>query len=354
MKKFIIWAIIILLSGITIFTLFSNKKKAEDKVFKFDVNRKVAVTASEVTYEVFSTENFFTGTFEPNKDSKLMFELPGKIVKMNYEVGEYVSVGNIIASLDIELLKLQKEQAEIHLASIENDYERQKILLEEKAVQLVQFEKIETAYKTAKIQLRTLNEQINKSLLKAPFSGIIAMKFAEIGTVVAPQMPVVQLSDINKLRLTVQVPENGINHFKINDKISVKTELSSEKVYEGKIVVISGKSDLTHNFMVQIEVNNTNQEIKSGTFGYISEQSNSLDKQLVIPSSAVIGSSILPQVYIVENGKAVIKNIEILDKSNDYAAIKSGLKAGDIVITSGFINLSDGKNIAVKNNTEGK
>ena len=354
MKKFIIWAIIILLSVITIFTLFSNKKKAEDKVYKFDVNRQVAVTAYEVTYEVFSTENFYTGTFEPNKDSKLMFELPGKIVKMNYEVGEYVSVGNIISSLDIELLKLQKEQAEIQLASIENDFERQKILLEEKAVQLVQFEKVETAYKTAKIQLRTLNEQINKSLLKAPFSGIIAMKFAEIGTVVAPQMPVFQLSDIRKLRLTVQVPENGINHFKINDKISVKTELSSEKVYEGKIVVISGKSDLTHNFMVQIEVNNTNQEIKAGTFGYILEKNNSLEKQLVIPSSAVIGSSILPQVYIVENGKALVKNIEILNKSQDYVAIKSGLKEGDIVITSGFINLSDGKNIAVKNNTKGK
>ncbi|MDT3741349.1 MAG: efflux RND transporter periplasmic adaptor subunit [Candidatus Kapabacteria bacterium] len=354
MKKFIIWAIIILLSGLTIFTLFSNKKKAEDKIYKFDGDRKVAVTTYEVTYEVFSTENFYTGTFEPNKDSKLMFELPGKIVKLNYEVGEYVSVGNTISSLDIELLKLQKEQAEIQLASIENDFERQKILLEEKAVQLVQFEKIETAYKTAKIQLRTLNEQINKSLLKAPFSGIIAMKFAEIGTVVAPQMPVVQLSDIHKLRLTVQVSENGIKHFKINDKISVKTELSSEKVYEGKIVVISGKSDLTHNFMVQIEVNNTNQEIKAGTFGYVLEQNNSLEKQLVIPSSAVIGSSILPQVYIVENGKAVIKKIEILDKSKDYVAIKSGLNEGDIVITSGFINLSNGKNIAVKNNTKGK
>jgi len=106
--------------------------------------------------------------------------------------------------------------------------------------------------------------------------------------------------------------------------------------------------------MVQIEVNNTNQEIKAGTIGYVLEQNNSLEKQLVIPSSAVIGSSILPQVYIVENGKAVIKKIEILDKSKDYVAIKSGLNEGDIVITSGFINLSNGKNIAVKNNTKGK
>lgn len=354
MKKIIIWATLGLLVIATVFILFSNKKKAEQKVYRFDENGKIAVTAEAVKFGEFELDKMYNGTFEPNKESKLMFELPGRIANLNYEVGEYVSNGNVIANLDIELLKLQKEQVELQVSALESDYKRYKILLEEKAVQLVQYEKIETAYKTAQVQLKTINEQIRKSSLKAPFNGIITMKFSEIGTVTAPQMPVVQLSDVSKLRMTIQVPENEIRYFKMNESIEIKTDLSSDKIYEGKVVVISGKSDIAHNFLVQVEINNNDMQIKAGTFGYAMKKMNTIDKQISIPISALIGSSILPKVYVVQNEKAILKEIEILDRNNSSAAVKSGLKVGDIVVTSGFINLSDGKNVLVKNNSKGE
>lgn len=354
MKKIIIWAILGLLTVATVFILFSNKKKAENKVYKYDENKKIAVTAEIVKYEDFSTEKIYSGIFESNKEAKLMFELPGKITRLNYEVGDKVSSGSIIGTLDTEILKLQKEQAELQVESLERDYARHKILLAEKAVQLVQFEKIETAYKTAKVQLKTLSEQISKSSLRAPFSGIITMKFTEIGTVVAPQIPVVQLSDISKLRMTIQVPENEINHFKMNDKVKVKPEQNSNKIYDGRIVVISGKSDMSHNFLVQIEVNNNNREIKAGMFGYVIKSQQTMEKQLIVPISSLIGSSILPQLYIIENEKAILKGIEILDKNTEFAAIKSGIKEGDEVVTSGFINLSNGKNVTIKKHSKGE
>lgn len=81
---------------------------------------------------------------------------------------------------------------------------------------------------------------------------------------------------------------------------------------------------------------------------------STIDKQISIPISALIGSSILPKVYVVQNEKAILKEIEILDRNNSSAAVKSGLKVGDIVVTSGFINLSDGKNVLVKNNSKGE
>jgi len=353
MKKVIIWATLGLIVIATVFILFSNKKKAEQKVYRFDENSKIAVTAEVVKFGEFKLDKIYNGTFEPNKEAKLMFELPGKISKINYEVGEYVSNGSVIANLDMELLKLQKEQAELQVSALENDFKRYKTLLEEEAVQLVQFEKIETAYKTAQVQLKTINEQIRKSSLKAPFNGIITMKFIEIGTVTAPQMPVVQLSDVSKLRMTIQVPENEIKYFKMNETVDIKTDLSSDKIYEGKVVVISGKSDMAHNFMVQVEILNSDLQIKAGTFGYVFKRMNTMQKQISIPISALFGSSIMPKVYVVENEKAILKEIEVLDKNNNFAAVKSGLKEGDIVVTSGFINLSDGKNVLIKNNSEG-
>lgn len=349
MKKIIIYSILAILSISIVAILFSNKQKAEERVFKYDESKKVAVTVSKVIKEKLLFEKTYSGTFEPNRESKLMFELPGKIQIMNYEIGDYVSKGTVISQLDHELLKLQKEQYEIQLESLEKDLKRNKILLDEKALNLVQYEKTETAFKSAQVQLKTINEQINKSFLKAPFNGIIANKFSEIGTVTAPQLPVVLLSEVDKLRMTIQVPQNDIIFFEINEVVKIKNDLSSSDFILGRVLVISGKSDITHNYLIQIEVDNHKNEKRAGQFGYVIKEIGSISENLIIPNSSIIGSAVMPQVYTVEDNKAIIKNIEILYKNEQFTAIKSGLAYGDNVITSGFINLTNGKNILVLN-----
>lgn len=353
MKKIIIWSFVVLIVVAIIYILFANQKRAEQKVYRYDPNRKVLVTAAKATITNFEADKVYSGSFEPYKESKLMFELPGKINNINFDIGERVGNGSIIASLDIELLKLQKEQAEVQVNSLEKDYLRYKTLLQDKAVQLVQYEKIETAYNTAIIQLKTINQQLYKSSLRAPFSGIITMKYADIGTIAAPQLPIVQLSDISKLKLTISVPETEIQFFKINDKVQVKKDINSQSIYQGNIIIIGGKSDITHNFIVQIEVDNYNNEIRAGTFGYVIKKILAKENQIVLPLQSLVGSSIKPQIYVVENNKAIIRDIEIFQKNDNYVAIRSGVKEGETVITSGFINLSNGQNVTIKQNNIG-
>jgi hypothetical protein len=83
-------------------------------------------------------------------------------------------------------------------------------------------------------------------------------------------------------------------------------------------------------------------------FGKVILKNDTQEKGIIIPASAIVGKAIQPQVYLIKNGKSVLQNITISKKIQNKAVVSSGLKAGDVIVTNGFINLFDGANITVK------
>ena len=202
--------------------------------------------------------------------------------------------------------------------------------------------------KSAKVQKETLLEQINKTTIKAPFNGVVTAKLSEEGAFAAPGVPLLQITDITTLKFTVNVPEKDLSQFKLNQSYSLSVDAYSEILLTGKATMIGSKANIGSSFPVQITVNNTSDlKIKSGMFGKVLLKSEMSGKGIVIASSAIQGTENQSQVYIVKNGKAVLKNITILDKIQNKAIISNGLNEGDVIVTNGFINLFDGANVTV-------
>lgn len=84
-------------------------------------------------------------------------------------------------------------------------------------------------------------------------------------------------------------------------------------------------------------------------FGSVQLKMDSDENYIIIPASSVVGTNIQPQVYIVNNGKAVLKNITISTRFQNKAVVSGGLTGGEVIITNGFINLFDGANVSVSN-----
>jgi multidrug efflux pump subunit AcrA (membrane-fusion protein) len=102
-------------------------------------------------------------------------------------------------------------------------------------------------------------------------------------------------------------------------------------------------------FPIQFTLNNTSDlKIKSGMFGKVNVENANQEMGIIIPASAMVGSAIQPQVYLVKNGKSVMQNISISKNIQNKVVVSSGLKEGDVMVTNGFINLYDGANIIVK------
>lgn len=349
MKKILYIIIPLALIAIVVIKLKTNKEIVKDKVYQYDKEEAINVIADTIKTEFIGAEMPISGTFEPNKETKLSAEVQGKINEVLVDLGNNVTKGQTLIQLDNSLLKLQLQTAEVQIEGLEADVKRFTILANADAIQGVQLEKAELGLKSAKVQSTTIREQINKTTIKAPFNGVVTAKLSEEGAFAAPGVPLLQITDIANLKFTMNVTESDLSLFQLNQTFQIIADAYPDILLSGKITMIGSKANMGNSFPVQLMVNNTSDlKIKSGMFGKVNFKSDKQKTGIIIPVSAVAGTASLPRIYKVENGKAVLHDITISQRIKNKVVVSNGLNEGDIIITNGFINLFDGANVTVK------
>ncbi len=350
MKKTIVYiGVALALIALVVFQLKSNKETTVKRVYHYDKEQAINVQTITLKFESVNNDISYTGTFEPNKETKVSAEIQGKINSVLVDLGSVVKKGQSLIQLDNSLLKLQLQTAEIQIEGLENDVKRYTILAKADAIQGVQLEKTTLALKSAKVQKATLIEQINKTNIVAPFSGIVTAKLTEVGAFAAPGIPLLQITDISQLKFTVNVPEQELSQFETNQQYALSADAYPQTVLSGRVTMTGSKANMGNSFPVQFSVNNTaDLRIKSGMFGKVQLKNDKEEQHLIIPASAIIGTNIQPQVYLVNKGKAILQDITISSRFQNKVLVSNGLTEGDVVITNGFINLFDGANVTFK------
>ncbi|MBN9314087.1 MAG: efflux transporter periplasmic adaptor subunit [Chryseobacterium sp. 39-10] len=349
MKK-IFWIIAgIVVVGLMIFKLVSNKKITESKVYRYDKEKPITVSADTIRLQTIDDANTYTGTFEPNKETKISADIQGKINTVLVDVGSSVSKGQALIQLDNSLLKLQLKTVQVQIEGLEDDVKRYMILTKADAAQGVQLEKAKLGLKSAEVQKSILLEQISKTTIKAPFNGVVTAKLNEEGGFAAPGIPLLQITDISTLRFTVNVPENDLVQFQNNQTYKINADVYPNLSLLGKMIMTGSKANPGNSFPVQFQVANTNNlTIKSGMFGKVSLSESKQEQGILIPTSAIMEENGIARVYLIKNGKAILKTITISGNIGNRTVVSAGLATGDIVVTNGFINLFDGANITIK------
>lgn len=350
MKK-IIWIIAgVAVVGMMMFKLLSNKKTTENRIYQYDKEKPISVSVDTIRLQNIVDAGNYTGTFEPNKETKISADIQGKINAVLVDVGSYVSKGQTLIQLDNSLLKLQLQTVEVQIEGLEDDVKRYTILTEADAVQGVQLEKARLGLKSAKVQRATLLEQISKTSVKAPFNGVVTAKLNEEGGFAGPGVPLLQITDISTLRFTVNVPENDLVKFQSNQTYKINADVYPDISLSGKVSMIGSKANMGNSFPIQFQVANTKQlDIKSGMFGKVSLSESKQEQGMLIPTSAITEENGKAKVYLIKNGKAVLQSITTTKTIGNKTLVSNGLNENDIIVTNGFINLFDGANISIKN-----
>ncbi len=347
-RNFIIGLIAIFLIGLMIMKLMANKKAVEQKIYIHDTEAAILVETSKPETHTFESAYSYLGTFEPVRQNTIGSDAQGKIIQLNIEEGQRVSKGQVLAKIDDELLRLQLENAEVSLESQQNDETRNVNLAKERAIAGVQLEKTKFGVKSAEIQKKQLQRQIKNTVLTAPFSGVITKKMIDLGSVISQSSPIVEITDISSLKLTVNVPERDILKFSLNQSVRITSDLYSSRVFEGKVSNIAVQADKSHNFKVQVTVSNQKQELKAGMYGAVTISNNKSVSVLSIPRKALVGSSKNPQVFVVRDGKAVLTSFNAGTADGAFIEVVEGLTKADQIVIKGQINLQD--NTKVKTN----
>ena len=304
----------------------------------------------------------YTGTIEALSKINITPEVGGKISRIYVEAGDRVTKGQLLAELETSSVRLQLKQADAGVAVAEASYadalrnrERMDRLIKENAVSEQQREKIQLAFDSAAAQLEQARAGLNLaqhaldvSLMKAPFSGVIASKNAEVGDVINPMMSgfgggasgVLTLMDYSKIKLVVAVSSEDIPLIRKGQEAILRVGSFPGRDFRGAIRVVNLTADpLNKKFGVEAVFDNPDAALRPGTFGDLVFEVQSHENAMVVPQQAVLENS---YVFVVEGGKAVKKTVSLGLQNTTMIEVLDGLAVGDQVVAEGNFGLEDG------------
>ena len=327
------------------FKLTNNKEELTEKIYQPDVNTAVMVQIDSVKMARFDQSVTFTGSFAPNREVTLGTETTGKVIKVNIQEGSRVAAGSVIAQLDSDLLKAQLQSAHASYDRAVSTLTRYQQAVS--GVTQLQIDNAKTDVLITKAQIDQLKKQISQCTIHAPSAGVIISRNFDLGAIVSPGMQMATLIDISSLKLEINVPEKNIAQFKTGQAIDVTSDVHPGTKFKGIVEMIGSDADASHNFQIKVRVANNNYALRSGMYGTV-ELTNTLSADaLTVPRSAIIGSSAKPQVYVIENNVAKIRNIQLGSGNENRVQVTSGLAAGNLVASGGLVNLSNGSRVSI-------
>jgi len=349
-KTFVIASIVVGLLGLMTWTLASNKKTIDaNKEIKTTVT-DIAVTAVPAEVKEMNADLQLIGTTQASKDVNVASESTGKIVSIHFKMGDYVAKGKVLAKMDDTYKRLAYETAKLNFNKYKDDYERYQALRKGDAISDTQLRDTQLAYENASLQLQNARKQWEDTRIVAPFSGYITSQNTEVGAFVNPGTVVAGMADISHLKVMLEVSESNAYELHKGQPVSITSDVETGKTFTGSISDISQKATASHTYPIEIWIANNGQEkLKAGTYVHVNVHMGNQAKALLIPRDAIVSSVKDPSVYVVKNAVARLVKITTGRNIASHMEVVSGLTQGDLVVTNGQINLTDGAKVSVIN-----
>jgi RND family efflux transporter MFP subunit len=352
MKKNIRTIIVIAaILGIIAFVLINNKKKNEAKTdIVSEKSAKVAVKTNAVKTEEIAMDFIANGNFEPIQELTFSAEKSGKVIKVLVDEGDYVNVGQTMVIVRSDVVDVNAQTAKASYDNAKADYARYENAFKTGGVTKQQLDQAKLALTNAGANLKQANISVGDTRIKAPIKGFINKKYIEPGSILTgmPASAMFEIVNVSRLKLNVMATESQVAILKIGNAVKVTASVFPDKEFIGKITFIAAKADQSLNFQVEIEIaNSSDNNLRAGMYGTANFSSKQKQQLMLIPRNAFVGSVSGNQVFVIDSGKAKIRNVVAGRILGEQVEIVSGLTDGEKVITTGQVNLQDGSAVEV-------
>ncbi|MBI3123873.1 MAG: efflux RND transporter periplasmic adaptor subunit [Ignavibacteriales bacterium] len=341
---------VVLVMAVIVTILAINKKKLSSKT-SGGIEDAYYVSVETVVKKNLSSSLSITGTVNANNDVNVLSETSGRVVAVFAKVGDYKQAGSVLVQVDDELKKAALMSAEASYEKAKKDYERFKVLFEQKSISDTQLDQAKVGAAMAEAQYIVAKRQMEDTKVKTPISGYVTMRNVDIGTMLqgAPQPTLVaNLVDISRLKVKLNVSETDAFILKTGDAVKVTTDVYPGATFAGRIESVSNKSDEAHTYAVEISVSNQSAHpLKAGMFARVEFTSLRDRDAIVIPRQALVGSVRNPQVFVVENSVAKLRNISIGTQAGTSVQVIGGLNEGEQIVVNGQNNIVDNTKVEI-------
>ena len=322
--------------------------KLDLAIAELDTLKKSAlVTTAIVNDTIFTHYIDIQGNVDTKQNLIIYPEYSGVLSQVYVKSGQKVNKGQILARIDDGGLSNQLAQMETQATLAKTTFERQKNLWDKKIGSEIQFLQAKTNYEAQMKAVAQMRAQLGKTIVKAPFSGVIDEVITEKGQVVGPGQQLMRIVNLSDMYVSANVPESFIGKIKNGAIVDVEVK-STGKIYKGKVRQIGNYINPNNrNFSIEVAVPNSDNLLRPNQVAVLKIEDYKKPNAILVPESIVTENAVGEKIiYTVDTSgkepKAIKKTIVVGLTSGANIEVKSGLNKGEQIIIEGARSVQNG------------
>lgn len=332
-----------------------------------------AVRTISVAEPASGRERRFSGVVEAADSSSLSFEVTGQVTELNADVGERISEGQQIAVMDdsayrlnVEAARAEEQRARVEAQDAQNEYARVRRFYEmdgaisERAVEqsLALRDSAQEAHNFAVSRLQLAERDLERTILRSPFSGVVAERHVDAFQQVARGQKIFDIFIEGAMEVAVSIPESEIEHVYLGLPAVLRFPGLQNRVYQGLVTEISEVAGTANAFPIRVLVDADNPAVRPGVTAEASlVLGGDLDDRAYLLPISALASGATPEtgfVFRVDEETMTVNQVPVSDVEirGDMVAIGTNIEPGDRIVTAGVSFLSDGQPVQLWNPSE--
>jgi membrane fusion protein (multidrug efflux system) len=348
LTKSIRFPLVILTMGISLLSFWGceSKPPAQGQATANSAPTPVVVASVKTGPALEQVES--VGNLIANEAVIIRPEIAGRIRSLSFTEGQTVTAGQVLVTLDPTEYEAQMAQAESVVTLWQLKFRRGQDLLGKKVLSKQEYDEIDATLKGGQANLAVARARLEKTTIRAPFSGTLGLRRVSPGDYVEEGQDLVNLESIDPIKVDLRVPERYASHAKPSQKIQVRVDAFPGKAFTGEVYAVDPRLDAgSRSVLLRGRLPNSNGELRPGMFARASLVFEERTTALWAPEQALVPMGNEQFVYRVLDGKAALTKVETGLRHPGEVEIKSGLTAEDRVITDGQMKLRDGMPVTV-------
>jgi RND family efflux transporter MFP subunit len=285
------------------------------------------------------------GTVKAASAATLMARVQGVVGRITATPGTTVAAGAVLVEIDALEIAAKRDQAQALAAQANADFERSKLLFEKQSTTKADFDAAQARAAGSAAAAAEAGIMVGYTRITAPFAGVVVRKHVEIGDLLSPGRPVIDLEDPASLRLEVEIPESLAARVVVGTKLRVQIAAFDQ---QAAVVEVTPAADpVSRTVLAKLALPAEASGLRSGQFGRVTVPVSE-GRQLSVPSSAIVRRGQLDALFVVQDGIARLRLVRLGGSDGASTAVRAGLKPDETVVVDGAETLLDGQPVTVR------
>ncbi|MFP5356881.1 MAG: efflux RND transporter periplasmic adaptor subunit [Gammaproteobacteria bacterium] len=311
--------------------------------------RAVEVEARVIEPSELTRELTAVGSLRSEESVTLSSEIAGRVLRINFTEGQPVAAGQLLFELDASIYRAELEQARANLQLARRNSERADELFSQNLISTADRDTAAANLAVNQSALSLAQARHDKTRITAPFAGVAGLRTVSPGDYVNPGQPLVNLEALQSLKLDLRVPEAALPVLSVGQALTVELDAYPGERFTGTLYAMDPRiSDTTRSIALRARLPNPDGKLRPGLFARVRIAVETKQAALMVPEEAIFPRGEQLFVYVIEDGKAAIREVRVGQRQPGRAEVVSGLRAGETVITVGLQKIGPGTAVVAR------